>query len=82
MEFRDGVYEDYISLTTGVNYYEHDEDDDNLLNVIKFVEQVLPKKNVREYVLKLMATFLHGAVKQEKFHIWTGCGGNGKSKVD
>ena len=28
-----------------------------------------------------MATFLHGAVKQEKFHIWTGCGGNGKSKL-
>ncbi len=81
LEFRDGVYEDYISLTTGVNYYEHDEDDDNLLNVVKFVEQVLPKRTVREYVLKLMATFLHGAVKQEKFHIWTGCGGNGKSKL-
>ena len=81
LEFRDGVYEDYISMTTGINYYEHDEDDENLLNVVKFVEQVLPKRGVREYVLKLMATFLHGAVKQEKFHIWTGCGGNGKSKL-
>ena len=28
-----------------------------------------------------MSTFLHGAVKQEKFHIWTGSGGNGKSKL-
>lgn len=81
LEFRDGVYEDYISMTSGINYYHHDEDDENLLDVLKFVEEVLPKRNVREYVLKLMSTFLHGAVKQEKFHIWTGCGGNGKSKL-
>ena len=81
LEFRDGVYEDYMSMTTGINYYDHDEDDENLLEVRKFIDEVLPKKTVREYVLKLMSTFLHGAVKQEKFHIWTGCGGNGKSKL-
>ena len=81
MEFRDGVYEDYMSMSTGINYYDHDEDDEYLLEVRKFIDEVLPKKNVREYVLKLMSTFLHGAVKQEKFHIWTGCGGNGKSKL-
>ena len=47
----------------------------------KFINEVLPKRNVREYVLKCLSTFLHGAVKQEKFHIWTGSGGNGKSKL-
>ena len=81
LEFREGVFEDYISLSTGINYYDHDEDDENLLEVYKFLHEVLPKRNVREYVLKCMATFLHGAVKQEKFHIWTGSGGNGKSKL-
>ena len=81
LQFRDGVFEDYICQSTGINYYEHDEDDENLLAVIKFLNEVLPKRNIREYVLKLMSTFLHGAVKQEKFHIWTGCGGNGKSKL-
>jgi P4 family phage/plasmid primase-like protien len=81
LEFREGVYEDYISMTTGINFYDYDDDDENLIDVIKFVEQVLPKHNVREYVLKCMSTFLHGAVKEEKFHIWTGCGGNGKSKL-
>ena len=40
LEFRDGVYEDYMSMTTGINYYEHDEDDENLLEVIKFVSEV------------------------------------------
>ena len=81
MEFREGVYEDYISMSTGINYYEFDEDDEYLLEVIQFISEVLPKKAVREYVLKLMSTFLHGAVTQEKFHIWTGSGGNGKSKL-
>ena len=81
MEFRDGVFEDYMSMSTGINYYDFDEDDEYYLEVIQFMAEVLPKRNVREYVLKLMSTFLHGAVKQEKFHIWTGCGGNGKSKL-
>lgn len=81
LEFREGVFEDYISLSTGINYYDHDEDDENLLEVHKFINEVLPKRNVREYVLKCLSTFLHGAVKQEKFHIWTGSGGNGKSKL-
>ena len=69
MEFRDGVFEDYMSMSTGINYYEFEDDDEHLLEVIQFVNEVLPKKAVREYVLKLMSTFLHGAVKQEKFHI-------------
>ena len=77
LQFRDGVFEDYISLSSGINYYDHEEDDENLLAVIKFLEEVLPKRNIREYVLKLMSTFLHGAVKQEKFHIWTGCHAKG-----
>lgn len=81
LEFRDGVYEDYISMSSGINYYEHDWDDESVLEVLQFISEVLPKHNVREYVMKLMSTFLHGAVKQEKFNIWTGCGGNGKSKI-
>ena len=36
---------------------------------------------MREYVLKVLASFLHGRVKEHLFHIWTGCGSNGKSKM-
>ena len=36
---------------------------------------------ISEYVLKLFSSFLSGDTGEEKFHIWTGSGGNGKSKI-
>ena len=35
LEFRDGVYEDYMSMTTGINYYDHDEDDEHPLQQLQ-----------------------------------------------
>jgi P4 family phage/plasmid primase-like protien len=43
--------------------------------------QVLTKPDMREYVLKLFASFLHGATKEQKFYVWTGSGANSKSKL-
>ena len=81
-EFRDGLPEDYISYSTKINYYDHDEDDDDdIAQVKEFMSQVLPKKSVREYVWTLLGSFIWGKNLNEKFHIWTGCGGNGKSKL-
>ena len=80
-EFRDGRPEDYISLSTGINFVEHDDDDETVQEIYTFFEQVLPKERVRNYVLTLLASFLNGSTGNEKFHIWTGSGGNGKSKV-
>ena len=45
------------------------------------MEQVLPIKPVRDYMYRLLSSFVSGRVKEQKFHIWTGCGGNGKSKL-
>ena len=56
-------------------------EEEELIDVKKFINQVLPKKVIREYVLTLMSTFLSGKTSNEKFHIWTGSGGNGKSKL-
>lgn len=81
MEFREGRPEDYISLSTGIEYIEYDDDDEVVQEIYEFFKQVLPIKRVRKYVLKLLASFMNGSVKDEKFHIWTGSGGNGKSKV-
>lgn len=80
-EFRDGLPEDYVSYSTKINYYDHDLDDEEIIQVNEFMSQVLPKKNVREYVLTLLGSFIWGRTLNEKFHIWTGCGGNGKSKL-
>ena len=79
--FRDGLPEDYINYSTRINYVEHDEDDEDIINVKEFMKQILPKKAVREYVYTLFGSFLSGRNINEKFHIWTGCGGNGKSKL-
>ena len=81
LKFRDGLPEDYISYSTKINYYDHDEDDEDIIDVKEFMKQVLPKKAVREYVWTLLGSFLWGKNLNEKFHIWTGCGGNGKSKL-
>ena len=80
-EFRDGLPEDYMSFTTGIDYEEYEEDDDLYQGVTTFLEQILPKKQVREYVVTLLSSFLSGKTGHEKFHIWTGSGGNGKSKL-
>ena len=80
-EFRDGRPEDYISLTTGNDYIEFKEDDELIVAIYNFMSQVFPDPDVRDYVLILLSSFLEGRNPNEKFHIWTGVGGNGKSKL-
>lgn len=80
-EFRDGRPEDCISLTTEIDYDEFDDHDDNIKAIYIFLSQVFPETEVRDYVLVLLSSFLEGRNPNEKFHIWTGVGGNGKSKL-
>jgi P4 family phage/plasmid primase-like protien len=80
--FRQGYSEDYISRNTGNVYYEPDDgwNDPIVKDIMNFFSQVLPDKSIREYVLTLFGSFCDGKI-QEKFHIFVGCGGNGKSKL-
>lgn len=80
-EFREGRPEDYISLSTGINYIEYDEANPHIADIENFLQKVLVNPNVREYVLTLFASILDGTNRDEKFHIWTGSGSNGKSKI-
>ena len=80
-EFREGFPEDKLSFTTGIYYRDFDDDEEELIQVKTFMEQVLPIKPVRDYMYRLLSSFVSGRVKEQKFHIWTGCGGNGKSKL-
>jgi hypothetical protein len=81
LEFREGRPEDYISLTTGINYRECIEDDVATKEVMGFLSKVLVKEDIRDYVLKVLASCLDGHNREEKFYIWTGVGANGKSKM-
>lgn len=80
-KFRDGKPDDYISFSTGLDYdsekqyYEYE----SWPQVEKFLNQVLPDNEVREYTLRHSATNMIGGNPAQKFHIFTGSGSNGKS---
>lgn len=80
-EFRAGRPEDYISLSTCINYIEYDAQNPYIEDIESFMKKVLVNENVRDYVLTLFASILDGTNRDEKFHIWTGNGSNGKSKI-
>jgi P4 family phage/plasmid primase-like protien len=80
-EFRDGRPEDFLSFTTKINYVPYDPASETARNILDFLSKVLTKEHIRDYVLKVLASFLNGGVKEERFHIWTGSGSNGKSKT-
>lgn len=73
-EFREGRPEDYVSYTTGINWIPYDETSKSVKDINSFFSRVFPKQHVKEYVLMLLSSFLNGAIREEKFHIWTGSG--------
>jgi len=82
LKFRDGKQEDYLSFSTGL-----DVDPDLHYTaypawpeVKKFIEQVLPNETVRNYFTIHLSRCLDG-VGNQRFHILTGTGSNGKSML-
>ena len=57
------------------NYNRFFDDMDN------FITKIVPKQAVRDYSMKFLAKCLSGENRDEGFYIWTGTGGNGKSKL-
>ena len=80
-EFREGRPEDYISFTTGISYIDYDAKHPYMKGVLNFLAKVFTKVDVRDYVMKVLASFMNGNIREERFHIWTGTGSNGKSKI-
>jgi len=46
-----------------------------------FLNKIIPLPEVKKYTLKFLAKCLSGENRDEGFYIWTGTGGNGKSKL-
>ena len=78
--FRKGEPEDMITFTTRINYVKYDEKSDTIKSIKDFMAQILPYPNVRKYMMTFLSLCLCGK-NVEKFHILTGGGGNGKSKL-
>jgi len=89
LDFRAGYPEDYVSMTTGIDYIKYDDlindtESQNykyLEEIQLFMKQIQPKQENREYVLMVLASSLDGNTNEERFNVWTGTGGNGKSKL-
>lgn len=45
-----------------------------------FIKQIIPDEEVRDYAIRFCSKLLSGDNRDEEFNIWTGSGGNGKSK--
>ena len=82
-EFRDGKPEDYISFCTNLEFHpdRSHETYSCWQELNKFIHDVLPDEDVREYFLAYLATSLSGCNEAQKFHILTGTGSNGKSML-
>lgn len=87
-EFRPGRPDDFVTLTTGNDYIEFDAQDPIIMEIFYFFNQLFPNltasdelSELCEYVLTLLSSFLEGNNPEETFNIWTGVGGNGKSKL-
>ena len=79
-EYRKGRPEDYISKSTNIDWIEYNPESDEMQEIKNFYKQLFVVESVREYVLIRSASFLSGSTKDESFDIYSGGGGNGKSK--
>jgi len=48
-------------------------------DISNFFKEILPDKQIRKYCLRFIASRMCGDVLEQRFSIWTGSGGNGKS---
>lgn len=74
--FRDGVPEDYVSLTTGYNYIEPE----NCLIAEAFLRDVVSEKTYPSF-LQFLGSLIYGGNKEHKATFFVGSGSNGKSLV-
>ena len=77
--FREGRPDDYVTLSTRNDFYKWSDKNPTNKLIIKFFEQVLPNKSVRDYFINALCTCLSGETKEEKLYVLTGSGSNGKS---
>lgn len=76
------IPESPLPLDTLVERVSMIEDYDEIEEeMMLFMKQVIPDPVLRNYVFRFISKCLSGKNKEEGFYIWTGSGGNGKSKL-
>ena len=81
MRFRKGIPEDYLTLSTKINYIPYNEKNPRIKQVMDFFRQIQPEPEMHNFLLDFFASCIQGHIPDEKFYIFTGSGSNGKSIV-
>jgi len=76
---RDAACTDYITKCSDLEYRELCEDDEEVRLFDKFIGDVLPNKEVRDWVIERLAVTLSHQNSHKEVYFWLGQGGNGKS---
>ena len=79
MIFRDGRPEDYITMSTNINYVQYDAHHPTTVEVLNFIHSIQEEPEMAQHVIDFWTSCCQGDIPDEKFYIWTGTGGNGKS---
>ena len=84
--FRNGRSNDFITMSTNYDYINYDSNDPVFQEVKDFIKCMQPDiteddTQRRKYLKRYMASILQSVNTDETFHIFTGGGRNGKSKL-
>ncbi len=78
--FRQGTPGDYITLSTGCEYESLSFEHPMVIEVMEFFSELFHNEKKRNYVLTILSKCLTKP-KLERMYLFTGSGGNGKSKI-
>lgn len=80
-EFREGRPDDYISMTCGVPFVVYEDEDEETLNVHKYLSQVFPDRKVRRHFVRDVSSMLRGGNINKRIRFWSGEQGNNSKSV-
>jgi len=79
--FREGMPDDYISLSTNKNYIPYDQSLPEITEINTFFSKLFTNEVLRNYVLDILTCAIDGSIAQERFYVFIGDGSNGKSRL-
>ena len=79
--FREGMPDDYISLSTNKNYLPYDPSLPEIEEINNFFSKLFTNEAIRNYVMDILTCAIDGSIIQERFYVFIGDGSNGKSRL-
>ena len=71
--------EDYITKSMGIDYKEYSWDDQEVQNVMQWMNQMFPDEELRDWELKRSSSGFYGRNQEKFLTVFTGSGNNSKS---